>query len=398
MPSPTLEEIELRREIRRRLQMDDRIAILGDNNSPSRVRVPGRSDHVYVRYPASDNNTAGLGWPTIAKMVVDISDTPGKPVIVGWDNEGDWAVKTVSTKGLIVSGESAGAGTQSNQINQWADLNQSPYLRSQPLGAGAPLYVSVLNLKYIDSDRLYHDFNGEAVDLESYLPTNPNEWLLAGLFLKQSDDTVEVVTSTAQNFSEPLTAEDMQECIDGSTDLSIFIAGWILRYEQTVIAETDKLIDFRQWVNVPQAGSTVDFLLEYHPSADIASSVSLTATTWTDLCSNQNFTVADATDTIEIAVSGAAYIGTTAALVSARINIDSAGTPITRVISGSYVPSGGNTNALAGAGVIKVTGLSAAVHTIKVQVWSENTNTLNCQPTTRPNTDSLTILVKEYGS
>ena len=268
MPSPTLEEIELRREIRRRLQMDDRIAILGDNNSPSRVRVPGRSDHAYVRYPASDNNTAGLGWPTIAKMVVDISDAPGTPVIVGWDDEGDWAVKSISTKGLIVSGATAGAATQNNQVNQWVDLNQSPYLRSQPLGASAPLFVSVLSLKFIDSDRLYHDFNGEAVDLESYLPTNPNEWLLAGLFLKQADDTVEVVTSTAQDFSEPLTSEDIQECIDGSTDLSIFIAGWILRYGQTIIAETDKLIDLRQWVNIPQssgAGSftvTQDELLE----------------------------------------------------------------------------------------------------------------------------------------
>lgn len=254
---PNLADLDLRKQIRRNLKLDTRIAILGDNNNPARVRVPGRSSYVYVRYPASDNNTASLGWPTIVKMVVNITEAPGTPVVVGYDLEGELAVLTVSGKALETNGTPAGAGVVNNPVNQWVDLGYSPYLRTQPLGANAPLYVAVMPFKYVDSAKIWHDFNGVdgGVDLSSYRPGSTNQWCLAGLFLK-TDDTVEVVASTAQDLSEPLTADDIQECITGSTDLSIFIGCWQLKYGQTVMADSDLFIDGRQWINIPALDHT----------------------------------------------------------------------------------------------------------------------------------------------
>jgi len=261
---PTLEDISLRKQFRRKLKLDYRTAVLGDNNTPSRVRVPGRSDYVYVRYPASGNNTSNLSWPTIVKMTVNITEAPGTPVTIGYDDEGEYAVKGISTKGVEANGGSGGNAVQNNPLNDWVDISLSPLLRSQPMGVNAPLFVSVLPYSYIDVDKVYHEFNGVSggVDLEPSIPATPNEWCLAGLFLLQADDTVEIVVSTPKDFAIPLDSTDIQECITGSTDLSLFIACWILRYGQTSIADTDKFIDGRQWINVPQAsgsGGTTTF-------------------------------------------------------------------------------------------------------------------------------------------
>jgi len=250
---PTLDDLALRKSIRRRLRLDRRIAILGDNNNPARVRVPGRSSYVYVRYPASGSNTSSLGWPTIVKMIINITEAAGTPVVVGIDDEDDFAVLSPSTRALEANGVSAGLGVVQNPVNDWVDLEKSPYLRTQPMGAGAPMVVSVLPYRYMDSSRILHAITiSGGVDLTSSIPSTANQWLLAGLFLK-ADDTIEIALSTAQDFAEPLTDEDIQESIDASSALSFPISLWILRHGQTSLADTDKFCDLRQWINIPTA-------------------------------------------------------------------------------------------------------------------------------------------------
>ena len=246
----------VKRRVRRVLNLDTRRAVLGDANGV--VYEPGRVGYVRVTYPASDNNSTGRTFPTVVRLRVNIDTSDvGKPVIVGYDREGLPAVIDVDFTGSETSGRNPiGDVTTSNPLtNNTVDLNYSPILRSQPFGPGAPLYVSVLPFYYV-KDGTFHTFNGVdgGIDMSAYLPGVANQWQLAGLFLK-TDDTVEVVTSTDQDFSEPLDETDIQECITASSSNSIPIAMWIVRYGQTSIADTDKFFDARQWINVPSTSS-----------------------------------------------------------------------------------------------------------------------------------------------
>jgi len=147
------------------------------------------------------------------------------------------------------------------------------------------------------------------------------------------------------------------------------------------------------------SGGYTKVLLNYIAAADMISSI--TSNTWTDLVSNQSFTVDDATATILVAVGGGAYGVNSGAAgeIASRINVDSGGTPITRMLGGDFSAANGSTaqfaNFLAGAGVISLGSLSAATHTVKVQIYAEQTGTVRCRPSSFPNMESLAILVLE---
>ena len=59
-----------KRRIRRKLGLEFRRAILGD--SAGVVYEPGRPGYVRVRYPASGDNSDGLGFPTVVRLKVSI--------------------------------------------------------------------------------------------------------------------------------------------------------------------------------------------------------------------------------------------------------------------------------------------------------------------------------------
>lgn len=247
----------VKRRVRRVLNLDTRRAVLGDANGV--VYEPGRVGYVRVTYPASDNNSTGRTFPTVVRLRVNIDTSDvGKPVIVGYDREGLPAVIDVDFTGSETSGRNPiGDVTTTNPLtNNTVDLNYSPILRSQPFGTGAPLYVSVLPFYYI-RHRTIHAFSGVdgGIDLSGSRPGTANQWLLAGIFLK-SDDTTEVTVSTAQDLAEPLDETDIQECITGSSSGAIPVCMWILRNGQTSIADTDKFFDARQWINVPPVPSS----------------------------------------------------------------------------------------------------------------------------------------------
>jgi hypothetical protein len=147
------------------------------------------------------------------------------------------------------------------------------------------------------------------------------------------------------------------------------------------------------WVNAAPS----KLQLNYNAATDLLSSTSLSAATWTDVGSNQSFTVDDANSTVEITIGGALLVGNVnIANVGIRLVIDSAGTPVTKVIGGQYVDSASTiVNQFAGCSPAKFTGLSAASHTVKVQVNSDAANTAWCRPSTKPDSEALLIQVWE---
>ena len=143
------------------------------------------------------------------------------------------------------------------------------------------------------------------------------------------------------------------------------------------------------------SGGGTSLLLNYLAATDIASGVALTANTWTDIGTNQSFTVANASSAVAIAVRGNILVGTNVAGIGARIVIDSGGTPITRLVGGTITVNGQYVNALTGTATVLLVGLAAGAHTTKVQVFADNGNSAYCRPATKP-TEFLGIVVLEY--
>lgn len=246
------------RNVRRKLGLERRRARLGDGNG--RVYVPGRSGYVYVRFSASDGNTDSLTVPTAVRLRANIAVANDAPVIVSHDKDGVLAVFESDFGGVEQSGGNPLSGLSNNvEVNGYIDLSYSPILRSQPVGGSEGLSVSVLPFLYVSGTTL-NVYMGEKLDLTSYIPATTDYWCLVGLFLK-TDNTVEVISSTAKSTADPLGADDIQECITGATALSVPICCWQLTNGQTEIVDTDKFFDARQWINIPQtagSGSGVD--------------------------------------------------------------------------------------------------------------------------------------------
>ncbi|HXI15132.1 MAG TPA: hypothetical protein VNM48_02085 [Chloroflexota bacterium] len=146
------------------------------------------------------------------------------------------------------------------------------------------------------------------------------------------------------------------------------------------------------------ASNAVNVLqLNYIATTNIANLSAIAAATWTDLGTNQSFTVAGPTSLVSIEVGGnvGGVSPASASGIAARIVIDSAGVaPINAIFSGGFSYASQYTNFFAGAKPIKVTGLAAGSHTVKVQLWSAIAGTVICRPTTDI-AESLLISVVE---
>lgn len=144
---------------------------------------------------------------------------------------------------------------------------------------------------------------------------------------------------------------------------------------------------------------SVEILLDYTAVTDINNGTAVPAVTWTDVGTNQSFTVASASSVVEIAVRGAMILGAGSVVAGsqsqARIVIDSAGTPITKPYGGADYPVAGlYMNPLSGGGPVKVTGLSVGTHTVKTQVFISHAAALYCRAASSPY-ESYAIQVTE---
>ncbi len=151
-------------------------------------------------------------------------------------------------------------------------------------------------------------------------------------------------------------------------------------------------------------------LLNFSETTDLANPLTVSATTWTDLKGNQNFTVVNANHLIDVFLDLSAGIFDDAIAIgdsligAVRIVIDSAGTPANYYLSGARGQAAilnNESEQLNGAAVCIGT-LSAGVHTIKVQVWANvalNTGSSGfyLRASTDPNFEFMHLQVIERG-
>lgn len=140
-------------------------------------------------------------------------------------------------------------------------------------------------------------------------------------------------------------------------------------------------------------------ILNYDESTDVLSGAAITASVWLDVTANQNFTVADANSIVELVARAGIIIttNTVATLFAARLVIDSAGTP-QNIKIGSNILQVANQFAspMMGNASVFVTGLSAGVHTVKLQIFSSVTGTAYCRASSLPNSEYVNLTVIEH--
>jgi hypothetical protein len=146
---------------------------------------------------------------------------------------------------------------------------------------------------------------------------------------------------------------------------------------------------------------TAAIRMTYQTTTDLFSGTLVTAAGgWVDLIGDQGFSVSSPSSLVEIAVRGMAAMGAppaTTGQVASRLVIDSGGTPITEEL-GSDVSSSSSGYAapLAGGNMVRLTGLAAGAHTVKIQVKTTNDTNLYLRSATLPDSEFLVVNVTEF--
>jgi len=147
------------------------------------------------------------------------------------------------------------------------------------------------------------------------------------------------------------------------------------------------------------AGKTPTLILDYVAATDIANSLAVPISTWTDIGTNQTFTHASASSLVEIIVTGFVYASSSGggSRVRARVLVDSAGTPVSKPLGGGECSTTFLNNVLGSGGSVYLSGLSAAAHTVKVQVYTpDSALTAYCRASTQGPVEGLNIQVIEH--
>lgn len=124
--------------------------------------------------------------------------------------------------------------------------------------------------------------------------------------------------------------------------------------------------------------------------------LAVSATTETDLTTNQTFTPQSAASVIQISWRGYIQLSQTSAAggVTTRMRLDSAGANTLYRVGGDRVNAAAQFgNPLAGGDSIFITGLSAAAHTVKLTLYAEGAGTAHCRAN---GVEHLTLQITEH--
>lgn len=144
-------------------------------------------------------------------------------------------------------------------------------------------------------------------------------------------------------------------------------------------------------------GGGAQLLLDYTKSDDQAG-VSITGGAWVDVTPNQTFVKQTTDGLLEVVVRGMAQLADTTGgddFMNVRVVIDSAGTPITKNLSGDLTSDDNYHNPFNGASPIYLSGIAAGSHTVKVQLSVSGGGNFYCRPVGTP-TEFLYMQVIEH--
>lgn len=273
MPSKQLlqELAKLSSQFQKRMGLTTFRATLGD--ADGRVdanNISAPDSYVYVRYTQAD----GLSQPTVLPFRANMQKTPGAAVIVGYDpDDGRLCVLRPDTNAQLSVGTNPITNNAADELNSyWINQQRIVTLASHPISSAADsMIVTVqpwLRIDMVNGTVAY--WQGDKVDLTSYIPAGAGEWAIACVFWK-SDNALETFASTPKPSQNDLDVEnDILECVLAASDGSQPVWSWQLYNGQTGITPGaiseggDDFMDLRQIVNAPGSqtgggGSTFDY-------------------------------------------------------------------------------------------------------------------------------------------
>lgn len=241
----------LRSHLRRKLGLDRREAVMGD--ATGLIFAPGRAGHVKVRYITA----TGDGWPqTVRKPRLPTPYTPGTPVWVGYDEDEQLAVLGPRISAQLAAGENPfGNDVINDPSGGFLDMARVAMLRCEPTPEPSMSVMMHAWMYVVDGDVKLYEGNGD-IDLTSFVPTNPGEICLAGVFLDTDTNTEEVLASTPVLATEDLGLADVQEIVTAAAATSMPSKFWRLENGMTEVTEEHDFLDARQWLNVPAMGGS----------------------------------------------------------------------------------------------------------------------------------------------
>lgn len=238
---------DLRRRIRSNLNLDVPTCTLG--TEAGEIYVPGRPGYVYVRIKQSDSFSA----PIQVRCQATIQLIAGNPAYLGRDFDGELCVLRPAVDAQIQAGFNPLNNNPAAQIS-YQYVSQERFLTAVSFPLDPPVMkVGVKPLKFIYNDTIY-TFAGAATS--TLTAPSAGQHQLVGLFIKTSDQTLETVTSTAQDILDDFDDTDIQQLLDGASAATIPIWAWRLYGGQTSITVDDSYLDMRQFINMPDVGGT----------------------------------------------------------------------------------------------------------------------------------------------
>lgn len=245
----------LRRDVRRKLNLDPLYAVLGDLNGNIDDTLNPGSGRWWVRQMTSN----GLSTPMLVRgpTAANVVKAPGRNVLLKYDEKDELYIAGADFDGELQAGNNptqAATNSNSTLIGQQALLTARVICTS-------PTSLSVRILSWpIDFANTFYLFPAQDVDLTSFVPI-AGEHRYAAIFVKSDHATVEVKASTAKSMLDPMDTTDIQECLSAKTAGSTPIWFVYLHDAQTAVTDSDLNtdgFDFRQAINDASNGSGIN--------------------------------------------------------------------------------------------------------------------------------------------
>lgn len=234
---------QTRQEIRRKLGLDKRRAILGDADGV--IYEDMARGLVRVRQETAN----GFSLDRVVRFRGQMRMKPGRVVTLGYDEDGELCVLNPNFAGQVQQGVSPFEDNAADE-NRVEFVNQQQIVTalSHPT---SPASDSVAVQPWIFvRDGVIQQFAGEQVDLSSYWP-GAEQQRVVGLFYDEASNEIQASASTAQHTLDPLTLEDVQESIDGAGLDNAPIWFWKMAGADGTLKKAQSFLDGRQFLNVP---------------------------------------------------------------------------------------------------------------------------------------------------
>jgi hypothetical protein len=255
--SDSAQRASLKRKIKKKFNLDDDTALLGDG--AGRIYDNSRPGYVYVRQPTSIDESGNPIYSAFTvrhnpNAIYRVAD--GTRVNLFIDRDGELAIEGADFGGMVAGGGNPAALNPSNPYTKFINPDQLLPLRASAIAnvTQPTLKVMVDALAYVTSGNVFQFFAGAQYDFTADVPSTSGKKALALLYL---DDTnaIDCVVGSDKDAILNFDVADITATVALMPTTGIPIAIWALRNGMTTITEKDKYLDLRQWLNMPSSAT-----------------------------------------------------------------------------------------------------------------------------------------------